>query len=219
MFEAILAVAMTLSAHAHGNVLTNGSFEAAGPDYSVGTIDQRYCYLGSNPGIECGAPPGWGWYGTSVAIRSNSTAWGAPDALAGWDTSFGSALVGVQTSSSLSQHLSLTAGVYALSWFDAGRNTSFLGGIHAHYYEVRLGSNLLDSFTTSSGLGWAQHTLTFSAGPGGYTLTFQGLDPGNEHSTSFVDMVTLTAVPEPTSWLMMIVGTLALLAWRRRTRA
>ena len=66
--------------------------------------------------------------------------------------------------------------------------------------------------------GWTTESVTFST-LGGTGLSFMGdTSFHNTDATSFIDNVAVTAVPEPTSLLMMAVGTLGLLAWRRRAQ-
>jgi hypothetical protein len=50
-------------------------------------------------------------------------------------------------------------------------------------------------------------------------LSFKGLTSYQyTDATSFIDNVSVSAVPEPTSLMLMAMGTLGLLAWRRRAQ-
>jgi hypothetical protein len=68
------------------------------------------------------------------------------------------------------------------------------------------------------GGGWNQESLTFTdTGETTGALTFTGLDGwASGDSTTFIDNLSLSAVPEPTSTLMLALGVLGLVAWRRR---
>jgi hypothetical protein len=70
--------------------------------------------------------------------------------------------------------------------------------------------------------GWQKQTFTFTADSDVETLTFLAFGtPGGEPPFSLLDNVSLTAVPEPAAWAMMLagfgaLGALGALARRRR---
>jgi hypothetical protein len=211
MFKKILLAACiasaTLGAQAAGtNLLQNASFEAAGPDFSKG-YDGTYCYLAYAP-LACGSLPDW--TGSPVALLSASGVWGTPKGLTGWSKSFGDQLAGIQGTSVLEQDLVLAAGTYTLSWFDANR----VGYGGNQNYDVIVGGDKLGNFSTVAGQGWAEHSLTFTTAGGSQAIQFAGMVGAD--ATTFIDQTSLTAVPEPTSLALMMVGTLGLLARRRR---
>lgn len=205
--SALLALA---TVPAQASLLHNGNFEAnALPLSSQGG---NYCYLGLSGG-SCGAAfsAGFGWGGTAPLIQASSSAWGIPGSLAGFGSQgSGGQVVGIQTTTELSQDLALGAGNYSLQWADAGRV-----GYAAAHYQVLFGDAVLASYDTQPGDIWALNTLDFSvAGPG--TLTFRNLQRSYTlatDGTAFIDGLVLSArpgqVPEPPS--LGLVG-LALLA-------
>ena len=198
------------AAPAHANLLNNGNFEAK--LLPLSSQGGNYCYLGLSGG-SCGTTfsAGFGWTGTAPVINGSSSAWGTPSSLAGFgNLGTGGQVVGVQSTTELSQYLALGAGNYSLQWADAGRV-----GYAAAHYQVLFGDAVLGSFDTQPGDSWALNTLDLTlAGPG--TLTFRNTQrsysPATD-GTAFIDGVVLSArpaqVPEPPS--LGLVG-LALLA-------
>jgi hypothetical protein len=203
---------------AHADTVANGNFETA-------TFGGEYCY-----GTACGiadwsvaANPNAGAWTGPVLISSTSSAWGNPDAQTNGIV-LGNYVLGLQNTSTdivggvnsgLSSSFNVVAGqTYELSWDDAGRS-----GYATHQYDVTVGGVDLGTFTTAGGQGWLAHEVTFTAQNSG-VLTFTGLLGGASgyDGTSFIDNVSATAVPEPTSLMLMFVGTLGLVAWRRRAQ-
>ena len=203
---------------AQANTLANGSFESA-------AFGGEYCY-----GTSCGiadwsveANPNVGAWTGPVLISSTSGAWGNPHANAN-GALLGNYVLGLQNtstdiaggvSSGLTSSFNVVAGqLYELSWDDAGR-----AGYAGHQYEISMGGVDLGLFATASGQAWGVHEITFTALTSG-ALTFTGLTGGASgyDGTTFIDNVSVSAVPEPTSLMLMAFGTLGLLAWRRRAQ-
>ena len=211
IFIAAAIGAATLGAQAASvNLVSNGSFDGTTGDYiynaAPASVTTNYGGVPTQSGTVAD------WTGSFVSIASNSGAWGNPSGLSGFDSSFGGYVAGVQADGTLSQAgLTLAAGEYTLTWSDATRGAT-------QTYSVYLGTTDLGQFKTQS--GWGTESITFTT-TGGSGLTFQGDTQFARPSdaTALIDNVSVTAVPEPTSVLMMVVGTLGLLAWRRRAQA
>ena len=183
---------------AQANELANGNFESS--TSSTG----QYCYGAACSVADWSAP---------LLISSNSDAWGYPSANAG-SIGLGNWVAGIQNNEVLTSDFSIVAGhTYTLTWDDAGR-----AGYDTHRYDLTVGGASFAEYTTLQGQAWAEHSVSFVA-TSDAALTFSGV--ATHDGTTFIDNVTLTttAVPEPTSLLMMAVATLGLLAWRRRTQA
>jgi hypothetical protein len=212
------AVALGAQA-APANLLDNAGFDSTYTDgsyvYNGVPASVVANYSGTVP-TQAGTVEGWD--GTFVSIASNSGPWGNPSGLAHFSAaSQGSFVAGIQADGTLSQTLDLAAGTYRLTWVDANRGdnqnygVSFSGGAVSY----------LDStaFATTGGTGWKTEQLLFTTSGGVGSLTFSGGTIwGQNDSTSFIDNVQLSAVPEPTSLMLMALGTLGLLAWRRRAQ-
>ena len=210
--------AAALGAQAAG--IANGSFESA-------TYGGQYCY-GNACGIadwtvSAGVNPG-GWVGP-VLISSTSGAWGNPSAHDAAGVSLGNYVLGLQNtstdiahgvSSGISSDFSVIAGqTYELKWDDAGRS-----GYATHSYDITAGGVDVGTFTTLSGQAWGAHEILFTALTTA-DLSFVGLagTPKTGYDgTSFIDNVSISAVPEPSSLMMMAIASLGLVAWRRRTQ-
>jgi PEP-CTERM motif len=197
-----LAAASPVSA----NVLLNGDFEAP--------TTATYTYL-------TGLNNDWTYTGGSGVINNTGgIAWfeGSPPS-----GSSGSQFAFVQSAgSSISQTFSIaTAGTYGISWLDAGRpNFGAFAGDQT--YQVSLNSSVVGTYSTTSGVGFNDEVASLGfLSSGLYTLTFLGLPTNHSTSdeTAFIDNVSVTAaVPEPSTWAMLILGFLGtgFMAYRRK---
>lgn len=201
--KASIALAIATCALASGNaqaaeVLTNGSFEA--PSIGGG----NYTYPGLPYGTVQGYPAtlaGWTYAGSALVGATGGNAWYGGSAPAGQD---GAQFAALQGTSTLSQVFSTTGGIATLSWLAAGR-PSFGCCNGNQSYNVLLNSNLLGTFSTVNGQAFGLNTINLNTlAAGTYTLTFAGLATTDD--TAFIDKVSLSAVPEPATWAMMLLG-------------
>src|SRR5437764_1003065 len=74
-------------------------------------------------------------------------------------------------------------------------------------YSVLFNGEQIDKVSTTTSAGWTTETVFFST-DGGSDLSFVGNTTFDQRdATSFIDNVSVTAVPEPTSLLMMAMAT------------
>ena len=204
----LLALAVTMglmAAHAQAqsgpNLIANGSFEAPSNVDITG-----YCY-----GSACGVSD---WtlvdptHGGAVLIGANNADWGTPSSLPNANLIDGDHVLGLQANgATLSQTLTLGAGVYELSWVDANRsNYGSSQSYQVSFNGVQLGTDF--STVRNSATGWQAHSLSFTLAQGATAdLSFQGLSA--QDATSFIDNVSLkqtgvvAAVPEPQTYALM----------------
>jgi hypothetical protein len=209
MFSRFLAAAFVFAAPvvAGATTLIDGSFETKGSDTPV----TRYCYDGfATADGPCAASP---WVGNGI-IHTGEGAWGSPAAPDGIYLAF------VQGSGVLSQSFTATAtSGLAVNWFDAAR----VGYSGSKTYSVSIThgvmTTVVGTYTASTVPFIAETSANFGVVAGEtYTLSFTGI--GNEDRTAFIDNVSLTTVPEPASWALLVTGFgLVGFAARRRSAA
>ena len=109
----------------------------------------------------------------------------------------------------------------------AGAQQSGYTGQTTDYWTVQLGSQSHNTTTVtvpSEGFsGWMQVTMTFTVTAATETLSFTATGtPSGVPPFALLDGVSLSDVPEPTSWALMISGLAGLIGfkrWRRRSAA
>ena len=199
---AFAAAAVALAAvpsKANASVVLDGSFEAqggsatfySGPGSSVGGGD-GYCYFGvSNLACNSGTP----WTGSGLI--NPPSAFGAPSAAQ--NGSYYSFIQGTQI---LSQtFVSSLAGVSQLSFWTAGRSN--FGG--AQTVNIFLNGSLVGNFTTNQSTPtWVQRTFNVNLASGNNLLEFKG--QATTDQTAFIDNISVPAVPEPSTWAMLMLG-------------
>jgi hypothetical protein len=189
---ALCALAPAIS-FADPNLVANASFESV--PFAMSGYDGSYCYEGGSIYACAGALPDWS--GAFPIMTSQSGAWSATP-----DTASDHFQIGLQNNSFIAQTIQIaTPGSYTLTWSDAGR--PYYGNEN---YDVSFGSTTLATEGTYGGQAWGVHSVTFTATAGAQLLQFQGLNTTGD-STAFIDNISLTAaVPEPSSWVLMIAG-------------
>ena len=166
----------------------------------------------SSDGKTAASAPGVIFSGMS-GVQNNAGAWGFPTAPApGTNAAFIQSFNGQPSSPGIiSLDLSsLVAGqAYSLTFFEVGRP-----GTGADPFSVAYGST---SWSFTPTFNWTQVTETFVAQAGVTSLVFTGAILGGDHASG-IDNVTLSAVPEPATWAMMLMGfaSIGLLAYRRK---
>ena len=203
---AIVTGGCLFSCLASANIVLNGGFEL--PSIPANSIENV-------------TPTDWTGFSTifnGTYIEPGST-WPSPEE--------GNQFVdiGNAVGTSLSQTISITTGgSYVLSWYD---NTGEFGGVTGSPYLMKVLDSSLDTVISQSlnaytgSLNWQMRSLDMVLSPGSYDLAFfpegvpQGLD-------TLLDNVSLTAaVPEPSTWAMLLLGFagLGFAACRRTSRA
>ena len=119
----------------------------------------------------------------------------------------------------------LTAGnKYTVTFQQAGAQQYGLSGATTEYWEVALGAGAQNSTTMNNAsmgfTGWFSQSLTFTATAASEVLSFTSYGaPGGEPPIALLADVSLTAVPEPSTWALMVLGFAGLgFAAYRRTK-
>ena len=203
--------AAALGAQASTNLVQNGALTGTTGSYIYNAAPSTVTTFYGGVPTQAGTVADWS--GSFVSIAGNSGPWGNPGSLPHSGLTSGY-VAGVQADGELSQSLDLQAGTYRLTWSDANRSGANQG------YAVSFDGTSYQSYTTIAGAGWAQESIVFTlAEEETGLLTFKGLTSYQfTDATSFIDNVSVSAVPEPTSLVLMAMGTLGLLAWRRRAQ-
>ncbi len=102
-------------------------------------------------------------------------------------------------------------GLYTLTFDLAGNRR----GATDQTTVVTLGSTAVASITDASGVGFTSYSFTFTTTGG--QLVFTELGPSDQQG-NILDNVVLTAVPEPSTWAMMVLGFagVGFMAYRRK---
>ena len=200
-FVSVTALAPTAPAFAQ---IADGSFEIQAP-VEIGA-NPGYCYANNGgAGPQCSGP-GSPWEvfdGGGFQIETN-TAWPGTDTPAGQYYAF------IQNMGSVNQQFSVaTDGMYILEFLEAGRDGTVAPGNET--YQVLLAGNPIYTGATTTGEPFTAIMTNPFALLGGqtYALSFHGTGDGPDN-TAYIDNVRLTAVttavPEPSTWAMMLLG-------------
>jgi len=190
----LVALSFFTALNASAVIVTNGDFETLTAANPVGT------YLTVNNSAT--TITGWSVGNISVDVVN-----GAYNAISGNSID----LAGTPGPGSLSQTFTLAAGSYQLS-FDLGRNTD-----DAPYANVVLGSTNFGTKIGGTGATFIHYVLPYVSAGGATTLSFTNLGtPGG----GILDNVSVTAVPEPENYAMMLagLGLIGFVAHRRAKR-
>lgn len=204
LFAAALLAAPAL---AGATTIADGSFEIKGAA-TPGLSD--YCYDSFSAGGRplCAAST---WTGGGVIV-SGAGPWG------GTTTTFGNYYGFVQGNSVVSTTFTATATTQQiLNWADANRTNN--GGLQSYTVTLSDGVTTADLGTYASAFGGfvTKSTSPFLLVAGtAYTLSFTGVF--SDDRTSFIDNVGLTAVPEASTWVMLLAG-FGMIGFAARRRA
>jgi len=201
-----LLAGLVVSTGASAAIVTNGSFNDAGGSLNGWT----YSGTGTTPGIgvtviTTGVPNGTG-FGDDV-----------PSFNGGSHAAF---FVDDNAHQSLSQSVSLTGGITYNVSFSLLATVS--GSFNPNFFTLTnsLGSAVLALNNTQVPVGsWQTYSYTFTPGADGpYTLNFvfdSGATPAKDVALTGI---SIAAVPEPSTWAMMILGFMGVgfMAYRRK---
>jgi len=154
-------------------------------------------------GATFGGPTNNAWTVLSQSIDEIGSYWQNP--VAGG----GSVDLDGEMPGGISQSFTLTGGTYQLSFYLSGNPD---GGDPTKSVAVSVGdvSNQLFTYTTGTNshadMQYVLETLTFHAGAGTNVLTFLSQDAADSPFGAVIGGISIASVPEPATWMMLILG-------------
>lgn len=202
-----LVAGLLLSTSASAAIVTNGSFEDAGGSLNGWTF--------SGPGT--GTTPD---VGVTVITTGVPNGTGFGDNVPSLDGSHAAFFVSDNAHQSLSQSVSLVGGTtYSVSF---SLLATVSGSFNPNFFTLTnsLGSAVLALNDTQVPVGnWQTYSYMFTPGADGlYSLNFAFVSGATAAKDVALDGVSIAAVPEPSTWAMMILGFIGVgfMAYRRK---
>jgi hypothetical protein len=194
---AILAAGLMASASANAatNLVTNGGFESALNGPTSGSNSSYYNIGSASADHAIPADFGWNVPTNNVDIISYQT-YGPAPTNGGF---YGLDLVGYGSTGAISQTISTVAGQKYNFSFDYSSNP----GITDPMAVVAFNGTTVGSVIGGNGWQAFSGSFTGTGAPGAFTFseTFGGNNGG-----VFLDNISVSAVPEPATWAMFILG-------------
>lgn len=206
IFVSLLAAAVS----GRAQTIVNPSFEAPGISnfvYTTSVTGWTFSAFVSGSG--------------GTGLTTNGSSFGTQDIGGASDPGGGTQAALIQGAGTIAQSIDfLAGGTFTLAFFAEARGAAS-GGVPL---SIQIDSNVLTfggSVTASAASGTVFNVIVsdpFTVGAGFHTLSFTGtVNLNTADVTTFVDQVSVTAVPEP-STLALLGGGLAALAFLRRRR-
>ena len=220
----VFSAACLSAPFAHANLILNSGFESpalsGGPNFDPNQltgIPSNYAYPGYT-----GASTfvNWTYQGGAglVDTSQGSNAWYGGSAPAGFDGNQFAFLQGGAGSVLSQTFTSASGGTAKVSWLEGAR--PFFGSTNGDQtYKVFLNNVEIGQFSTISGQTFQSESATGLLNAGQNILSFVGQT--NADQTAFFDNVSVAAVPEPSTWAMMILGFMGVgfIAYRRKPQS
>lgn len=203
------------------NLVTNGSFDDAigNSIYATGWSQGTNNGEATNTADIINAGANFGVLGTTDFAA-------APSATPDGENWVGIARDGALQNEIITQNVTgFTIGAtYEISWYEANfgydvvdPNVDFLS---ANAVEATLGSDYtFDGGFIATGSDWLTRSFTFTANQTNYDLSFGLINPARSYlSLDGVSIVEVAAVPEPSTWAMLLAGGLLVFGSQRKQR-
>jgi hypothetical protein len=204
-FLAGIIAGLVVSTSASAAIVTNGSFED-------GLTGWAHTGSGTSPGI-----------GITVITTGGANSTGYGDNVPNYDGNHAAFFVDDNAIQSLSQTVTLSGGVtYALSFAlfatASGANNPFTFTLTDMLGAVLTNSNSSATVPVGQWKNYSYNFITPTDGP--YLLNFNFVSGETPAKDVLLDGVAIAAVPEPSTWAMMILGFcgLGFMAYRRKQR-
>ncbi len=191
-FAVGMAVALALTgsaAQAATNLILNGDFEGFAPGFALPTDPGSAWTVEGMVGVGNGTPAVYGGCCNVEGLNPLTNQFAA----FGWGD--------IGTTNSISQTLTTVLGKKYVFSFQAG---ALAGGSASHPFTVKVNADVFAPDSVSTGNPtFVSYAYSFF-GTGSDTVSFSAAGVGSVDAV--LDNVSVTAVPEPSSWALMILG-------------
>lgn len=193
----VTMAAFTSSLSMAQNLVSNSGFESVSPQPGTNSVCGTYV---TNVFPVCAVTA---WTGSFLIGQSGGAGNGLTYGIPVPDPDGVNAAILQGTMSASQTFTAMSAGAYTLSFFVAQRATPGYSSIQTLDVQLDSGS-VLDKTFTNLPVSWTFQSIPINLITGQHNLTLRGL--ATVDATVFIDKIAISAVPEPSTWFLLVLG-------------